>query len=151
MYAFKDSSWKAIQTDGPCSQLESLVSQRACREDIMVCPKINCFAEQEPSAEVENACTWCVQLLQEPSFFTSSQVFCFAFFSQTGSKLRKRSQSDPKDPKQASSGLTCCLLLSAREIKFLKNATVPRSMTRIRTFKFSKHNKKGRKGNIWML
>ena len=80
MYAFKDYSWKAMQTDGPCSQLESFVSQKPCREDVMVCPKINCFAEQEPSAEAENACTWCCQLLQEPSFFTSSQKFCFAFF-----------------------------------------------------------------------
>lgn len=82
------------------------------------------------------------------SITTRTFIFHFLTFvllcllSQPGSMLRKRSQADPRDPKQAKSGLMCSLPLSTRETEFLKNATNPRSMTRIRTFKISKHNEK---------
>lgn len=68
----------------------------------MVCPKINSFAEQEPSAEVENACNtmYSITIITFIFHFLTKVLLCLS--RQPCSVLRKKSQADARDPKQTS-------------------------------------------------
>lgn len=85
----------------------------------MVHPKINCFSELEPFAELENACTWCVQLIQEPSFFTSSQMFCFVFFHSQVLCSEKDAKQNLKTLNKPVLGLRVLSPLALQKLNFL--------------------------------
>lgn len=119
----------------------------------MVCPKINPFAEQETSAEVENVCTQCIQLLQSLLFFTSSQRFCFAFFDSHVPCSEEEPKQMPKTLSRPVVGLHVLSHSALEKLSFLKISWSLGQQSELGPSNFLKVIKnyvfiKGRKGNI---